>query len=160
MPRLSTVAEFVSLCYIILLAILLEVEDRREMAKTNAEVAELMKKTSEICSSTETQKANHITKSPCFFDDSGCPPPYQILQPCCWIPGNCEPDQTTLEIDAGIAALFELRDGSSTCVASTKNPASVWASLTTTEKSDESTLTSIKRYSLETGSLKNRDGTE
>jgi hypothetical protein len=160
MPRLSTIAEFVSLCYIILLAILLEVEDRRETAKTNAEVAELMQTLSEICSSTEMQKANHITKSPWFFDDRGCPPPCQILHPCCWIPGNCEPDQTTLEIDAGIAALFELRDGSSTCVASTKNLASVWASLTTTEKSDESTLTSIKRYSLETGSLKNRDGTE
>ena len=157
MPRLSTVAELVSLCYIILLAILLEVEDHRETAKTNAEVAELMKTLPEICSRVEMQKANHITRSPWFLDDSDCPPPCQILQPSCRTPGNCDPDHTSLECDDGIAALFELHHGSS---ASTKNSASVLASLTTTEKSDESTSTSTKRNSLETGSLKNRDRAE
>ena len=156
MPKLQAIAGFAITAIAILLAIISEVAEHREAAKLDSEFAELRKTLSQICSSIEMQKANHITRTLCV-GAAKSKPPYEVLQPPRVILENCEPEKTTFEFDAGITALFELRDGSSTCVAPTQKPASVLASLTTTEGSNEFTSTSTKRNSLETGSLNNRD---
>ena len=98
----------------------------------------------------------YIIRSPWSADCGLC----QVLQRCCWIPENCGPDQMWIEVDAGVVALCELSGVSSTCDASTSIPANVLASLTTTGESDVSISATTNRNSLETGSLKTRDGTE
>jgi hypothetical protein len=135
MPRLQTIAGFAIIAIAILLAIISEVAERRGAAKLDAEFAELRKTICQICSSIEMRKANHITSTPWVVAAKG-QRPWKILQHSHVIPEDCEPDQTTFEVDAGIAALFELHDGSPTCVVSTRIPASGLASLTTTERSD------------------------
>jgi len=159
MPRLSAIFDFVSICSAILLAFLfLESIGRQDAAKLNADIAERNKRFFEFYYDNTTlwPNYNHIFRSPWSAHCGLC----QVLQRCCWIPENCGPDQMWIEVDAGVVALCELSGVSSTCDASTSIPANVLASLTTTGESDVSISATTNRNSLETGSLKTRDGTE
>jgi hypothetical protein len=164
MPRLQNIGGFVITAIAIILAILSEIVDRQEAVKTDTEFAALRKTFSEVCSSIEIQQGNQITRNPCVVVAAKSQLPREKLQPSRTrspeslnsrrIPENCKPDQITLEVDAEIAALFEIHDGSSTCIRSTRKPASVLVSLITTDKSARNTSASTKRTSLETGSQK------
>jgi hypothetical protein len=112
MPRFSMIAGFIIAAISALITTRSEVVERREAAKLQAELDELMKSILEICTRLELEQSNHITRNPCFVAAS-IPQLWEVPQ-YLETARACGSDEPILDLEAALSVLFDLRDADST----------------------------------------------